>query len=134
MALQGSGVEDLTHLLLLTRRRDSFSCRRAAGIKRMRSRRKVALVIVLIAVMSLCASELFAVNPRSVWMLTRSSRWWEDIVLNSFGHHDWMENFKVSRDTFQYLCQQLQPIIQKQNTHLRQCVSTERKVAITLWS
>ena len=39
----------------------------------------------------------------------------------------------MSRETFQYLCDQLRPLIQKQNTRKRRSVSTERRVAITLW-
>ena len=38
----------------------------------------------------------------------------------------------MSRDTYLYLCQRLQTLIARQNTHLRQCVSTEHRVAITL--
>ena len=38
----------------------------------------------------------------------------------------------MSRDTYLYLCQRLRPLIARQNTHLRQCVSTEHRVAITL--
>lgn len=133
MALQRTRTEDFLRFELLTRRQGGFTDRRAAGIRRVRSRRKLVLVLLLMAVMSSCAGELFTVRPRSVWMRTRSCRWWEDVVLNSFEHHDWVENFRVSRDTFYYLCQQLRPVIQKQDTHLRQSVSTERRVAITLW-
>lgn len=39
----------------------------------------------------------------------------------------------MSQDTFQYLCDQLRPLIEKQDTRMRRAVSTERRVAITLW-
>ena len=38
----------------------------------------------------------------------------------------------MSRDIFRDLCNQLKPLIQKQNTRRRRCVSTEHWVAITL--
>ena len=76
-----------------------FSRRRIAEFRR-RSRKKVVLVITMAAVLSMLASELFAVSPRSIWMRPRSSRWWEDIVLANFESHDWIENFRMSRDTF----------------------------------
>ena len=86
------------------------------------------------ALMSRFVSELFlATAPRSIWMRQRSCRWWEDVVLQSFQDHDWIENFRVSRNTFLYLCNQLKPAIEKQNTYMGQCVSLERRVAITLW-
>ena len=66
-------------------------------------------------------------------MRPRSSRWWEDVVLQTFREHGWIENFRVSKDTFQYLCDQLRPVIEKQNTNMRECISLKRRVAITLW-
>ena len=133
MASHGTHVESYTRLLLLTQRRGGVSQRGSSNKGRMRSRRKAALVIAMATIFSLCASELFAANPRSIWMHSRSCRWWEDVVLKGFGAHDWIENFRVSRDTFLYLCDQLRPLIAKQDTRMRQCVSLERRVAITLW-
>lgn len=83
-----------------------------------------------------CACSLcwfFIPNPRGLWIFPRSSQWWEDVVLGSFEQHDWMENFRMSRDTSQYLCDQLRPLIQKQNMCMRESVSTECRLAITLW-
>ena len=45
-------VEVFARSWLLTHTRDGFARRRAAEVRRMRSRRKVALVLALIAVMS----------------------------------------------------------------------------------
>lgn len=55
------------------------------------------------------------------------------MVLNSYEHYDWIENFRVSRETFKYLCDQLRPSIGKLNTRMRQAISVECRVAITLW-
>ena len=66
-------------------------------------------------------------------MFIRSSTWWNDVVLNSFGPGDWRDNFHVSKQTFDYLCHKLQPLIEKQNTNMRKPISVERHVAITLW-
>ena len=100
----------------------------------MRSRRRAARVIVMATLTSLLVSELyFTAAPKSVWMCQRSVTWWEDVVLQSFEEHDWLENFRVSRGTFQYLCQQLRPALEKQNTVMRKSISVDRRVAITLW-
>ena len=69
----------------------------------------------------------------TTYKFVRSSSWWEYIVLETFTPTDWFENFRVSRQTFQYLCQKLGPLIRCQNTQLRKCVSVEKRVAITLW-
>ena len=96
----------------------------------MRSRRRAILLLVISSVLVLCG-EFFVLNPRSLGMYSRSSHWWEDVVFNNFGHHDWMENVRMSCDTFQYLYDQLRPQIQRKNTCIRRSVSTECRVAIT---
>ena len=64
---------------------------------------------------------------------TRSSQWWEYVVLRTFTHLDWMENFRVSKETFMYICGNLRPIIERQDTKLRKAICVEHRVAITLW-
>ena len=54
-------------------------------------------------------------------------------MLEAFTPTDWLENFQVSRETFQYLCKKLSLLISRQNTQLRKCVSMKKLVAITLW-
>ena len=53
-------------------------------------------------------------------------------MLANFGQCEWMENFRMSRETFYFLCEKLRPSIQKQNTRMRRPVSIEYCVAITL--
>ena len=55
------------------------------------------------------------------------------IVLQTFSSQEWLENFRISKDTFDYLCTQLTPFLQYQDTHLRKAVSVKKRVAITLW-
>ena len=116
----------------LAQRRTSGIRRPTAARERIRAKRRALLVVAMSSILVLCA-HVFIPNPRSLWIHSRSSQWWEDVVLGNFGPHDWMENFRMSRETFQYLCDQLRPLIQKQNTRMRRSVSTERRVAITLW-
>lgn len=106
--------------------------RKIAARKRMQARRKGIIFLSTYSVLILCANYLLP-NPRSVWMHKRSSHWWANVVLNNFRPHDWMENFRMSKSTFMYVCDQLRPLIQKQNTRMRKPVSTECRVAITLW-
>ena len=53
--------------------------------------------------------------------------------MRTFTPIDWIENFRVSKDTFYYLCQELRYVIGRQDTQLRKAVSVEQRVAITLW-
>ena len=54
-------------------------------------------------------------------------------MLRTFTDYDWLENFRMSRATFQYLCTQLRPAIERRDTRLRRAITVEHRVAITLW-
>ena len=45
----------------------------------------------------------------------------------------WVENFRMGKDCFLYLCDKLRPIIVRQDTRFRRPISVEQRVAITLW-
>ena len=62
-----------------------------------------------------------------------SLSWWDKIVLETFSERDWIENFRVSKNTFHYLCNKLRPHIERQKTRLRRSICVEHRAAITLW-
>lgn len=64
--------------------------------------------------------------------IVRSSTWWDGVVLNRFGPHDW-ENFRITKAMFDCLCHNLRPLIEKENINMRRPVSVEGCVAVTLW-
>ncbi|KAM9414428.1 uncharacterized protein KZ484_023401 [Pholidichthys leucotaenia] len=70
-------------------------------------------------------------RPR-VWTEHRSSHWWEDVV-PSFSTQQWLQNFRMSEDTFTYLCQKLRPCMERHDTTFRLCVLLRKRVAIALW-
>ena len=45
----------------------------------------------------------------------------------------WIENFQMSQQTFNHLCQMLSPYIKKQTTKMHTLLSVQKHVAITLW-
>ena len=63
----------------------------------------------------------------------RSDHWWNFVVLRTFTSQDWVENFRMSRQTFTYLCERLSPTLRRKDTIMRRCISVEQRVAITLW-
>ena len=72
-------------------------------------------------------------SPRSLWMKERSDRWWEHVVKSTFTPQDWIDNFRMSQATFNYICMKLRPFVSKTNTTMRDAIATEKRVAITLW-
>lgn len=127
-----SHMQSSVFRFLLLRKREKVIRGLVSNTKRTTARRNAVLLLAMSTVLVLCA-EFFVPNPRSLWICSRSCEWWERVVLGTFGQQDCIENFRMSRDTFNYLCDQLRPLIQKQNTRMRKSISTERRVAITLW-
>ncbi|KAG5854939.1 hypothetical protein ANANG_G00043380 [Anguilla anguilla] len=71
------------------------------------------------------------VSP-SVWVHSRATEWWE-IVVPTFTEAQWIKNFRMSKDTFLYLCRRLQPELGRHDTNYRYCVPIQKIVAIALW-
>ena len=69
--------------------------------------------------------------PRTLWQKERAAYWWEQIVNGSFTASDWLTNFRMSRSTFLYLCNELRSAIIKTDTDMRPAIPI---VAMTrLW-
>ncbi|XP_077384014.1 uncharacterized protein LOC144022774 isoform X2 [Festucalex cinctus] len=70
--------------------------------------------------------------PRRVWKNIRTSDWW-DAVVSTYDDGKWMKDFRVSKDTFEYLCYRLGPELEKSDTNYRLCVPLRKRVAVALW-
>ena len=49
----------------------------------------------------------------SEWTVQRSGQWWDWALCND-DRYWWRSNFRMSKDTFLFLCDKLRPYIQKQ--------------------
>ena len=116
-------------IYLLNRRRNRQSRRRRLTKFRLEQRKQFLVFMVL---MGFVVGRYYCNAERETWMKERSSDWWERIV-PQFTSDEWRENFRVSPETFGYICRELQPYLLKQDTHIRKAVSVKRRVAITLW-
>ena len=45
----------------------------------------------------------------------------------------WKENFRVSRETFNFICANVGPVIQRQDAILRAAIPLEKRAAVGLW-
>lgn len=50
-----------------------------------------------------------------------------------FNQAQFIQNFKVSRESFEYICCRLKHMLAKRNTNFRLCVPVRKRVAIALW-
>ncbi|XP_029469894.1 protein ANTAGONIST OF LIKE HETEROCHROMATIN PROTEIN 1-like isoform X2 [Rhinatrema bivittatum] len=53
--------------------------------------------------------------------------------MKEFGPQDWLEKFRMSKDTFFYICSQLRPKLCRHPSHFQPTPSVEKKIAIALW-
>ncbi|KAK5868906.1 hypothetical protein PBY51_009881 [Eleginops maclovinus] len=67
-----------------------------------------------------------------VWFHPRTSDWWENKA-STFTDHQWLQHFRVSRETFSYLCTTLKPQLKRQDTNYRLCIPLQKRVALTLY-
>ncbi|XP_067394775.1 uncharacterized protein, partial [Emydura macquarii macquarii] len=70
---------------------------------------------------------------RRFWCRETSTDWWDRIVMQLWDDDQWLQNFRMRKATFLGLCSQLSPSPKHMNTHLRQAMTVEKRVAIALW-
>ena len=62
----------------------------------------------------------------------RTSLWWDNIR-NGVSCEEYKENFRMSKENFSSLCEELRPYIERKDTVMRKAIDVETQVAITLY-
>ncbi|XP_017351072.1 uncharacterized protein LOC108280525 [Ictalurus punctatus] len=123
--------------MLMKRRRDINSAetqRRREVQRRVRHRqyflqRQRRMLMMLIAQ----GTRPVTVARTRAWSNTPSTDWWERVVLTEFQPSDWLERFRMSKETFFHICNKLKPWLARQDTCLRPALPLEKRVALVLW-
>ena len=68
-----------------------------------------------------------------VWERTRIRDFWERIVTEEFTDELWIQNFRMTRDTFNELCDAIEPLVEPHMSCPREAVPTRKRVAIALY-
>lgn len=61
-----------------------------------------------------------------------SKEWWNNIV-NSDNFDEFVENFRIGKKTFKWLCEKLRPALKPDPFCIREPLTVEIKVAISLY-
>ena len=69
---------------------------------------------------------------REVWRKPRSNSFWQE-TCGGWADREWIENLRMSREAFDYLCNELSPYISKRDTNYRKAIPVRERVAITLY-
>ena len=73
-------------------------------------------------------------RPRRFWERPgRVGCWWDNFINDVVIPEEWVENFRMSKDSFMSLCYELKPYIEKEVTRLRLPIPFTKRVAITLY-
>ena len=59
-------------------------------------------------------------GERKFWMKERSVIWWSDIVRATFTQEEWIENFRQSQTTLNFICLNLQNLLER-SSKVRPC-------------
>ena len=68
---------------------------------------------------------------RTLWVKMRSGEWCDRIENGNFTEEEWVENFRIGKNTFVYLCNELRSEIRRY--YFCQAVTVEKWVAMALW-
>lgn len=122
---------------LLKRRRDRTSAdsqRRSEVQRRIRQRQYFLQRQRRMLMMTMAGVIRSSVRLRTrPWSTIPSTDWWERVVMTEFQPSDWLDKFRMSKETFFYLCDKLRPRLARQNTSFRQALPVEKRVAVALW-
>ena len=67
-----------------------------------------------------------------VWTYPRSRYWW-DTVVPDFTPAQFVQNFRVPRESFENICDQVRHLMGRVNTKYRLAIPVRKRVAIALW-
>ena len=117
-------------LLARKRKRSILRCLESDQIRiraRLRGKSKRRAMSVLTA-MLLCNSTV----ERSIWQIPRTSAWF-DLAYATYSDDEWYAHFWVSRGTFDFFVDELQPYLKGKETQMRKPVEVKRKVGLFLY-
>ena len=70
---------------------------------------------------------------RQAWVYPRPQGWFEEMYNNRLLRALWKDHFRVTRETFDFICQLVERDLQKEDTHLRKAIPVHKRVTIALW-
>ena len=73
-------------------------------------------------------------TPRKFWIRPeRTNSWWQNLRNGKTVGNEWRENFRMTKPTFDKLCDLVAPFISSQITNMRQPLSVQTQLALNLY-
>jgi hypothetical protein len=70
---------------------------------------------------------------RRLWVKDRSKAWWDECNSPDYPEEDFKKAFRMGRATFDMICEELNSVIAKEDTTLRNAIPVTQRVAVCLW-
>ncbi|KAL3500807.1 hypothetical protein ACH5RR_039900 [Cinchona calisaya] len=70
---------------------------------------------------------------RRLWVKDRSKAWWDQCNSAEFPEEEFKKAFRMGKDTFEIICNELKSSVAKENTMLRDAVPVRQRVAVCIW-
>lgn len=72
-------------------------------------------------------------HHRRLWVKDRSKAWWDECNSPDYPEEDFKKAFRMGRATFDMICEELNSVIAKEDTTLRNAIPVAQRVAVCLW-
>ncbi|KAK7281237.1 hypothetical protein RIF29_09034 [Crotalaria pallida] len=72
-------------------------------------------------------------QPRRLWVKDRSKDWWDRCNHPDFPEEEFRQCFRMSKATFNMICDELDSAVTKKNTMLRDAIPVRQRVAVCIW-
>lgn len=73
------------------------------------------------------------VHQRRLWVKDRPKEWWEKCSHPDFPESEFKRAFRMSRATFNLICDELDAAVTKKDTMLRAAIPVKQRVAVCIW-
>ncbi|KAA8546234.1 hypothetical protein F0562_003027 [Nyssa sinensis] len=70
---------------------------------------------------------------RRLWVKNRSTAWWDQCNSAEFPEEEFRKAFRMGKETFDLICNDLSSVVAKENTMLRDAVPVRQRVAVCIW-
>ncbi|WCJ42725.1 PIF / Ping-Pong family of plant transposase [Euphorbia peplus] len=72
-------------------------------------------------------------QQRRLWVKDRSKDWWDRCSSADFPDEEFKKSFRMSKATFEMICDELDSAVTKKNTMLRDAIPVRQRVAVCIW-
>ncbi|XP_022749945.1 protein ALP1-like [Durio zibethinus] len=72
-------------------------------------------------------------QQKRLWVKDRSKDWWDKCNHPDFPDEEFKRAFRMSKATFDMVCEELEPVVMKKNTMLRDAIPVRQRVAVCIW-